>query len=509
MGNGEIRLVESEPRLSKNVTMNQICPFRTHMKLSKIIIAALPCLVFCCGQNDREMKFLLLDNRNIKAVDNAELVVGTVEKSPHNPLFTEDKAWEKRYDNFYGNVWYDEDEKMYKCWYSPFIVDDSAVGMTLEERQKPYHCPDGREMAILYAASEDGIHWIKPELGLVEYEGGKANNIVWRSRKRAGEHWAGPHGAGIFHDERETNPTRKYKALFMLQNLSIGFSADGLHWNEYRSCEGDVTVAGDTHNNAFWAPTLNKYVGITRTWGPEGREVARIESDDFIHWTKEEVVMKGLTADAQPYAMPVFYYEGVYLGLIAVYIQDIDRVQTELAWSPDTKAWHRISPGKALIPLSEKVLDYDYGCIYPCACPIMAKDGIKLYYGGSDYLHLGWRTGALCLAKLRPDGFAGWEAKDKAADATVETRTFAMTGKHLRISADIEEGGSLKIAVLDEQGRIIPGFSAENCDEIPAYAVHAEVKWKGRNLSGLNGRKIAFRLVMDNAKVYSLSGNMK
>jgi hypothetical protein len=29
------------------------------------------------------------------------------------------------------------------------------------------------------------------------------------------------------------------------------------------------------------APTLGKYVGITRTWGKQGRQVARTESDDF------------------------------------------------------------------------------------------------------------------------------------------------------------------------------------------------------------------------------------
>ena len=30
-----------------------------------------------------------------------------------------------------------------------------------------------------YAESKDGIHWTKPNLGLVEFEGSKENNIVW------------------------------------------------------------------------------------------------------------------------------------------------------------------------------------------------------------------------------------------------------------------------------------------------------------------------------------------
>src|SRR5690606_1780260 len=121
-----------------------------------------------------------------------------------NPLFTEDRPWEKRFDNLYGNVLYDVDEKLYKCWYSPFIIDHSAKGMSLKERQAPYQSPDDREMGICYATSKDGIRWDKPNLGLVEYEGSKANNIVWR----------GPHGGGVFRDDQEENPNRRYKVIY-------------------------------------------------------------------------------------------------------------------------------------------------------------------------------------------------------------------------------------------------------------------------------------------------------
>ena len=30
-----------------------------------------------------------------------------------------------------------------------------------------------------YAESADGIHWTKPDLGLIEYQGSRANNLVW------------------------------------------------------------------------------------------------------------------------------------------------------------------------------------------------------------------------------------------------------------------------------------------------------------------------------------------
>jgi hypothetical protein len=214
-----------------------------------------------------------------------------------------------------------------------------------------------------------------------------------------------------------------------------------------------VDVAGDTHNNAFWAPTLGRYVGITRSWGKQkGRQVARIESDDFITWTKEKVVLEGLDKNLQTYAMPVFFYGGVYLGLVAIHQQDPDRVWTELTWSSDTKNWNRVCPGSTLIPCSEKKLDYDYGCVYPCAYPVFLKDEIRLYYGGSDYLHFGWRNGSLCLATLRPDGFAGYEPESNKAPAVLTTTMIPYNGHVIQISADINKGGWVKASIIDKDG---------------------------------------------------------
>jgi hypothetical protein len=410
--------------------------------------------------------FLLLDERIIENTKNAKLTVGTVEKHAANPLFVEDNLWEKRFDNLYGNVIYDKEEKIYKCWYSPFIVDSSALGMSLVERDsKKYRAPWTREMAICYASSKDGITWEKPEMGLVEFEGSKANNILWRGISiedskgdrewEKKELWSGPHGSGVFKDFRDPDPKRRYKAIIKMNILSVAFSEDGIHWGDAIACP-EADVAGDTHNNAFWAPTLNKYVGITRSWGNEkGRQVVRTESEDFLKWTESKLVLEGIDKNHQTYAMPVFYYGGVYIGLVAIHQQDSDRVWTELTWSPDTKNWYRIDPGTPLIPCSDKVLDYDYGCVYPCAYPVFLENEIRLYYGGSDYLHFGWRNGSLCLATLRPDGFAGYEQVKGDEPAILTTASIPYEGKPIQITADVNEGGSVKVSVVDKKGNTV------------------------------------------------------
>ena len=444
-------------------------------------------------------RFLLLDNRIVKDTQNARLAVGTVSKHEDNPLFDEDKHWEVRFDNLYGNVIYDEEAERYKCWYSPFIVDRPAKGMTLEQRHQRYNPGKGREMGVCYATSKDGLNWDKPNLGLQRYRGtrgfeklvgSKENNIVWR----------GPHGAGIFRDLREPDPARRYKMIF--QGMAVSFSTDGLHWDNPTECQG-VDVAGDTHNNAFWAPTLGKYVGITRTWGNKyGRQVARIESDDFLKWTPAKVVLEGLEKNLQTYAMPVFFHGGVYLGLVAIHDQKADRVWTELTWSPDTVKWNRVCPGTPLIANSEKEMACDWGCVYAGAYPVFLDDEIRIYYGGSDGYHFGWRNGFLCLATLRPDGFAGYEPISKNNSAVITTKPITYPGETLHLTADVQDGGSVRVSMVNTSGAEIASIKP-----LTRTLTDAKVIWKddkrGNISSSLKGKKIRLRFVLNKAKLYS------
>jgi len=443
-------------------------------------------------------KYLLLDSRVVESARNARLTVGTVRKHRNNPLFAEDKPWEPRFDNLYANVLYDEDENLYKCWYSPFIIDESTTNTPKEDRvnggQFKYqgkHTGRRREMGICYAVSRDGIKWEKPNLGVVEFKGSTENNIVWR----------GPHGSGIFKDPRDPDPKRRYKAFFKGKMISVGFSPDGIHWNDTRECP-EANVRGDTHNNAFWAPTLGEYVGITRTWAkPRGRQVARTSSKDFLKWTRAEVVLEGVEDHLQTYAMPVFYYAGVYMGLPAIYDSDADRTHTELAWSPDTLVWHRIDPGTPLIANGAEKGQYDWGTVYAAAYPVFLKDEIRLYYGGCDDEHFGWRNGYFCLATLRPDGFAGYEPISPEAPAVIVTQPILSTGHPLALSADVRKGGSLAATLFDADGNTLA-----QSEPLKKNATDTRLQWPGTFKSTvLKGKTIYLEFRLKNAKLYSFT----
>jgi len=442
------------------------------------------------GVGAAHSKYLLLDSRIVESTEDAKLLVGKVAKHARNPLFKEDKPWEVRFDNLYANVIYDEQEKLYKCWYSPFIRDRGTTEVSLSKRKSIPYQPHSRMMAVCYAVSKDGLEWEKPELGEYHYSLAETNIVA-----------VGHHGAGVFKDRGETNPAKRYKMFFEWDNMSVSFSPDGIQWGKTIHCP-QIDAAGDTHNNAFWAPELNRYVGITRLWNQERRvrQVGRTESEDFLHWTKAEVALEGLEQHLQTYAMPVFRYTDVYLGLVMIFNTKTDRTHSELTWSPDTKQWHRIEPGTPLIPNSPNKGDYDWGCAYAAANPVFLNDEIRLYYGASNGPHTGWRDGFLALATLRPDGFAGYKSSVDGKPGTITTRPVQCTGKTLRVSADAKSG-SLRVGVLDAEG-----FGLGDCQSITSDVTDGVVCWTSENdLSPLVGKEIRLLFELKSAIVYAFS----
>ena len=492
----------------------------------------------------KQTKYLVLDSRIIEGTTGAKLTVGKAVKDRQNPLFTGDKPWEPNISNGFPTVLWDEEDKLYKCWYNAWIID-KAVATTPPEKRGDIsgfgsYLPDAvdsqpfpsRDSGVCYAISKDGIHWEKPDLGVVQFNGDKKNNLVFSAEavpKMANaspdlppSKARGPHGAGVFKDYREGDPAKLYKMVFRDYSpsepetfyISVAFSPDGLRWDSVPCPETDPEA--DTHNNAFWAPELEKYVLITRRWSPD-RRVGRCESLDFLKWTKPEVVLSNskLGLKHQIYSMPVFRYANLYIGLPAIFNSDNDRVHTELAWSPDTVKWYRINPGTPLIPNGDEKDDYDWGCIYT-AHAIFLKDEIRIYYMGDANTHYSWRDSGLCLATLRPDGFVGYEPYSDNTSALITTKPVICAGKSLCVSVDVRYGGSVQVESYDERSQKLA--SSEPITSQPAkweweYETNTEitdgvVTWKdGWDLSVMGDKKVQLKFELNKATLYSFSFN--
>ena len=468
-----------------------------------VCLTLLLCLLCRVAQADSALpvrsKYLVLDSRVVEATEGVKLAVGRVAKHPANPLFAEEHPWEVRFDNLYANIIHDKEDGLFKCWYSPFVMAKPEEITPREKRipgtfLKVVRSIKGEkwQMAVCYAESTDGIKWIKPLMDIREWQGQKSNILD-----------IAPHGAGVFKDHREKDPRRRYKMFYRegKEPPAVAFSADGLHWTEYHMCP-EVDAPADTHNNAFWAPELNKYVGITRLWSGPGRwggqrVVGRTESADFIRWTKAVEVFRG-DAVRQIYAMAVFRYADIYLGLVMVFNTDEDRVHCELAASPDTIHWYRIDLGTPLIGNSQRRGDYDWGCVYAAATPIMLDDEIRLYYGACNGPHTDWRDGFLALATLRPDGFAGYESTQADTPGMLLAKPVVCSGNHLLVSADAE-GGQVRVAVTDTAGHELI-----QCEPISADVTGYAVGFKGgADLSEFRGKPIRLRFHLNCSKLYA------
>jgi len=442
-------------------------------------------------------RYLVLDSRIIDKKDNVELTVGYAHKDKNNPLFQEDKAWEPRFDNPYCSVIYDEEAETYKCWYSIFIKSDYEATPSEKRAWLKWH--EGRRgFGVCYATSQDGIHWEKPELGLIDFNGSKQNNIVLKFT----------HGVAVIKDLRETDPQKRYKAIH--GEGKVWFSADGIHWGEMHDV-GRI-ARGDTNQAVWWDEDLGKYVLITRDWGGEKtsgrygrgghRQKVRSESEDFLHWSKAEFVIKGLDLRMQIHDMLVAKHAGVYLGLVGLFDIEASRQWCELAWSPDSKQWHRIQPGKPLIPNGPVMGDCDWGCVF-AAKPIIRKDEILIYYGANDGRFMAWRNGFFCLARLRPDGFAGYEQVAGGSNKTgsLTTKAISVVGDSLCVSADVAPSGFVKVELLDQDDKKL----AEG-ELVTKTVSDGKINWKeGFTLTTAEVKKVKLKFVLRESKLFSFS----
>ena len=157
--------------------------------------------------------FLLADG--IDATYHVARRVCQARKHPNNPVLplgdihewdaTQARPWES------PTVIWDDQDRVFKAWYSGSDVTTDRWWVTG------------------YATSPDGLTWDKPQLGLHEYRGSTANNIVVNGY--------GP----VLKDLAEPDPAKRYKMIkrgptprevATKLGARANYSPDGIHWTE-------------------------------------------------------------------------------------------------------------------------------------------------------------------------------------------------------------------------------------------------------------------------------------
>ena len=468
-------------------------------------------------------KYLVLD-RGIfvgRWAENAVLKVNKIKKDKaNNPLFKEGffldppLKWEVRYDNGYPNVMYDPKYKIFRCYYTLFTKDEASENTSLEERGKIDYVPTGNRITSLcYAESADGIHWHKPSLGLVDFEGSKENNILFRYA----------HGTGVMLDLDEIDRRKRYKLITKVESsgamhyMAVAFSEDGIHFSDLIELK-KFNPAGDSHNFPFKDSKSGMYKLITRTWANGIRISSISESSDFINWSEPKEILRGDDFYHQIYSMPVIEYAGIYLGFASMYHEgdrldeNFDTVDLELKFSTDLEHWDSVAKGDYFIERGigsyPESSEFDAGCIFTAA-PIELDGNLWFYYMGGNGKHTNFRETSFARGSIKKDEFAFYENKRSGVYSRLVTSHFSVYGDYITIKADIAEDGVLKVSLGSKNGGIYEGFEEENGVLEKLSNGYYRLSYKNKKISDLGTTPVSIKMRFINVKIYAIEGELE
>jgi len=300
-------------------------------------------------------------------------------------------------------------------------------------------------------------------------------------------------------------------------------------------------------------PISNQFILTVKQRGKRGdRAVWLSTSRDFEHWTEPELIFEADERDQElgrqnieawfaddslhkplynnpeaykvdVYNMGVFRYEGLYIGMPAMYhaagnvpnYPNTDGFHLlQLACSRDLKNWQRLGNRKEFIgpsPLGSGA--YDLTQIIGPSSAIVRGDELWFYYTGLKY-RAHWEyigeypngrhvplpgfdpdIGAICLAVLRRDGFVSLDADE--AEGTMQTERFVLTGDDLYVNVHAPKG-ECRIQVLDEDGALL-------AESVPVTGdlLRGEVVWQQGKLASIQEQIVSLRFTLRNASFYS------
>ncbi len=305
----------------------------------------------------------------------------------------------------------------------------------------------------------------------------------------------------VFYDAHEPDPARRYKGIgyqgpicCLRSSRGPGFhpaiSADGRSWQLL-----DAFIPSQDESHLFHDEDNGIYAATVKHRGPYGRSVYLSVSRDFESWT-------------DPRDCLIFHADRQDQELGAARV----RMQLE---SRDLIHWERVGKREKFIPLSEIEggKNYDVAQLLAGNQPIVKDSEIWFYYTG-----LKWRShpssredekhgpildaGAICLAKLRLDGFVSLDAGEETGYAMTRPFLLEGTGLHANLKAP---RGELRVELLDYQTqKPLPGYSLQESESVTGDGLDLQLRWKsGSDLSSLVGKTVRLRFVLKNASLYS------
>jgi hypothetical protein len=384
-----------------------------------------------------------------------------------------------------------------------------------------------------YAESNDGKKWVKPNLGLVPFEGSTANNIVLGPDPRR----FNTNFTAMLDDRPGVPPGERYKGVGAGRRDEDGLlrfvSPDGIHWRIYSD---EVIFSGyklDSLNVVTWLPEEQCYAIYMRAWSEGGtpgipkprpayRTIARAVSKDFKTWSTPvrmqfsgEARLSNLYSNA---TAPYFRAPHILISLPHRVIgkEVVPRAELE-AYGVFTRAIGG-GIGDVLLMSSRDGTTYDRTFMEGFVRPGMERgawharslfasmgvvptgDGEMSFYVSTNYA---LPSHHIRRYSLRTDGFASILALSTAGAVT--TKPVRFTGEKLVLNYWTSAAGSIRVELLDQEGNLIPGYGAGDCRELVGNELRRVVSWTGKNnVRDLVGKPVRLRFKMVDADLYSM-----
>ncbi len=363
------------------------------------------------------------------------------------------------------------------------------------------------------AESSDGIRFTRPNLGLVEFEGSRENNIIWKG--------ALSHNFAPFVDTNpHAKPEERYKAIASVAGnptrpgqLYAFASPDGIHWKQRGEDPLDIPGAFDSLNVAFWDPAAELFRCYSRIFSGGYRAIQSCTSPDMVNWTKP-------FPNAYPEGTPAMQlYTNATIscpGAEHILLSFPKRLYEER-----TRLKDAIGPGvsDAILMSSRDGVHWDRtfleAWLRPGLDPLnWSPPQHTCLRGGSYRLRpmssrctrantRGSRDDALRRLVVARHGFASMHADGSGGQFV--TRPIRFSGDDLVLNYSTSASGSIRVEVQDESGKPVPGFTLEDAPQLFGDALDEAYHWKdGARLSRLKGKAVRLRFVMQDADLYAI-----
>lgn len=292
------------------------------------------------------------------------------------PLMKAERPYEDMSINYTSVLHVDGQWRMWYSAYDHNYVDDNDV----------YMC---------YATSPDGVHWERPNLGIVPYHGDTNNNILIDGRKTGGMH-----GMTVFIDN-DAAATERYKMVFtrgeVIDPAGFGWyvygatSSDGIHWHLMPTPL--LQKNSDSQTVCFHDKGVYRlYVRQWTTGVFQGtRIVGYTESTTFEHFPDPVHI---LAPDAHDPADLQFYNsaatklrEDLYVMFPSGFYTGDQTVRPHMAMSSDGIHFERVSHEIAIALGMPGQFDCRSIYVGPGAVPADTPNAWWFYYAGYDTGH--------------------------------------------------------------------------------------------------------------------------